>query len=73
MDIVFLRTGHTIKELQKIIEYPGENQSLKEPGNLALNIEKIYHSISNKQLLFQTSEIKKDDRNTVVLKLNSLY
>ncbi|WP_298307972.1 type II toxin-antitoxin system RelE/ParE family toxin [Flavobacterium sp.] len=68
-----LWTDNALKELQKTVEYLEEHWTEKELRNLAINLEKTLNLISNNPYLFQSSEIKKDVRRAVVLKLNTLY
>ena len=68
-----LWTDNALKELQKTVEYLEEHWTEKELRNLAANLEKTLNLISNNPYLFQASEIKKDVRRAVILKLNTLY
>ena len=66
-------TDNGLKELQKTIAYLEEHWTEKELRNLAINLEKTLHLMSQNPYLFQKSEVKKDVRRAVILNLNTLY
>lgn len=68
-----LWTDNALKELQKTVKYLEEHWTETELRNLVINLEKTLNLISNNPYLFQVSEIKKEVRRVVVLKLNTLY
>lgn len=68
-----LWTENALKELQKTIKFLEENWTEKELKNLATNLEKNLHLISQNPYLFQSSDYKKEVRRAVILTLNSLY
>ncbi len=68
-----LWTDHALKELHKTLDYLEEQWTEKELKNLATNLDKTLHLISQNPYIFQSSDFKKDVRGAVVLKLNTLY
>ncbi|NDP27089.1 MAG: type II toxin-antitoxin system RelE/ParE family toxin [Flavobacterium sp.] len=68
-----LWTDSALKELQKTVTYLEENWTEKELRNLATNLEKTLHLISQNPYLFQASDIKKEVRRAVILTLNTMY
>ncbi len=68
-----LWTDNALNELKKTVDFLEEHWTEKEIRNLATNLENTLKLISNNPYLFQASEIKKEVRRAVILKLNTLY
>ncbi|OYU83958.1 MAG: hypothetical protein CFE24_08845 [Flavobacterium sp. BFFFF2] len=68
-----LWTDLALKELEQTIQYLEEYWTEKELRNLAQNIEEKLMLISQNPNLFRTSVYKREIRQVVILKYNTLY